>query len=113
MDKKVVFITNCIPAIPETPHNQCHGKNIQQANHQYIRHLIASPPILKAYNYRMGGIDKHDRLVGQHAIPLTKRGYLKVFFHLLDRPRGKRVDPFMTTIQARREWNQAARGAIH
>ena len=33
----------------------------------------------------MGGVDKHDRLVGQHAIPLiSKRGYLRIFFHLLD-----------------------------
>ena len=47
--------------------------------------IFASPPILKAYNYRMGGVDKHDRLVGQHAIPLTaKRGYIKIFFHVLD-----------------------------
>ena len=43
-DKKVVFITNCIPAIPETPKNQCHMKNIRHANHQYTRQLIASPP---------------------------------------------------------------------
>ena len=84
-DKKVVFITNCIPSIPETPQNQCHVKNIRHANHQYTSQLIASPPILKAYNHRMGGVDKHDRLVGQHAIPLiSKRGYLRIFFHLLD-----------------------------
>ena len=69
-DKKVVFITNCIPVIPETPQNQCHVKNIRHANSQYTRELIASPPIIKAYNYRMGGVDKHDRLVGQHPISL-------------------------------------------
>ena len=42
-DKKVVFITNCIPSIPETPQNQCHVKNIRHANHQYTRQLIANP----------------------------------------------------------------------
>ncbi|KAI6646976.1 hypothetical protein LOD99_9070 [Oopsacas minuta] len=84
-DKIVVFIANCIPAIPETPQTQCRTKNFRHANHQYTRQLIASPPILKAYNYRMGGVDKHDCLVGQHPIPLrSKRGYLRVFFHLLD-----------------------------
>ena len=78
-DKKVVFITNCIPAIRETPQNQCRMKNIRHANHQYSRQLIASPPILKAYNYRMSGVDKHDRLVAQHAIPLiSEHGYLRV-----------------------------------
>ena len=41
-DKKVVFITNCIP-IPETPQNQCHVKNIRHANHQHTRQLIANP----------------------------------------------------------------------
>ena len=109
-DKKVVFITNCIPAIPETPQTQCHMKNIRHANHQYTRQLITSPPILKAYNYRMGGVDKHDRLVGQHPIPLrSKRGYLRVFFHLLDTALVNAWILFRTTIQARGEWNQAAR----
>ena len=32
-NKKVIFITNCIPAIPETPQTQCHMKNIRHANH--------------------------------------------------------------------------------
>ena len=92
-DKKVVFITNCIPSIPETPQNQCHVKNVRHANHQDTRQLIASPPNVKAYNYRLGGVDKHDRLVGQHAIPLiSKRGYLRIFFHHLDTEPGKRVD---------------------
>ena len=92
-DKKVVFITNCIPSIPETPQNQCHVKNVRHANHQDTRQLIASPPNVKAYNYRLGGVDKHDRLVGQHAIPLiSKRGYLRIFFHHLDTELGKCVD---------------------
>ena len=56
-------------------------KNIRHPNPQYTRQLMASLPILKAYNYRMGGVDKHDRLVGQLVIPLTnKRAYFKVFF---------------------------------
>ena len=85
-------------------------KNIRHTNHQYTRQLIASPPILKAYNYRMGGVDKHDRLVGQHPIPLrSKRGYLRVFFHLLDTALVNAWILFRTTIQARGEWNQAAR----
>ena len=80
-DKKVVFITNCIPAIPTSLQEQCHRKNIRDEKFQYTRQLIASAPILKAYNYRMGGVDKHDRLVGQHTIPLTaKRGYTKYSF---------------------------------
>ena len=85
-------------------------KNIRHTNHQYTRQLIASPPILKAYKYRMGGVDKHDRLVGQHPIPLrSKRGYLRVFFHLLDTALVNAWILFRTTIQARGEWNQAAR----
>ena len=110
-DKKVVFITNCIPSIPETPQNQCHVKNIRHANHQYTRQLRASPPpILKAYNYRMGGVDKHDRLVGQHTIPLIpKRGYLRIFFHLLDTSLVNAWILFRTTIRAKGEWNQAAK----
>ena len=84
-DKHVVFITNCIPAIPTSPNQQFHQKNIRDANKQYTRQHIPSPPIVKAYNYRMGGVDKHDRLVGQHSILLTsKRGYLKIFLHILD-----------------------------
>ena len=46
---------------------------------------------MKAYNYRMGGADRHDRLVGQHNISLTsKRGYIKIFFHILGY--GQRLD---------------------
>ena len=83
-DKKVVFITNCLPSIPKYP-AQFQQKNIKDGSQQYSRELIPSPPVLKAYNNRMGGVDRHDRLVGHHSIPLTtKRGYLKVFFHLLD-----------------------------
>ena len=47
-DKQVVFITNCIPAIPTSP-NQ-HQKNIRDANKQYTRQHIPSQPIVKAYN---------------------------------------------------------------
>ena len=84
-DKQVIFITNCIPAIPTSSSQQFHQKNIRDANKQYTRQHIPSPPIVKAYNYRMGGVDKHDRLVGQHSIQLTsKRGYLKIFLHILD-----------------------------
>ena len=84
-------------------------KNIRHANSQYTRHLISSPLILKAYNYRMGGVDKHDRLEGQIPIQLTsKRGYLRVFFHLLDTALVKAWIMFRTTIQARGEWNEAA-----
>ena len=74
-DKKVVFITNCLPAIPTSVERDCHRKNIRGENKQYTRQLISSPPILKAYNYSMGVVDRHDRMVGQHSIPLTsKRG---------------------------------------
>ena len=91
--KKVVFITN-----------QCHMKNIRDANKQYTRRLIASLPILKAYNHRMGGVDKHDRLVGHHAISLTsKRGYLKVFFHVLDSALVNAWILFKASIDARGE----------
>ena len=74
-DKKVVFITNCLPAIPTSVERDCHRKKIRGENKKYTRQLISSPPILKAYNYSMGGVDRHDRMVGQHSIPLTsKRG---------------------------------------
>ena len=63
MDKKVVFITNCMHAIPTDPELQCHLKNIRDENGNYSRQLIASPHILKTYSYRMGGVDRHDRLV--------------------------------------------------
>ena len=29
--------------------------------------------LAKAHNFRMGGVDRHDRLVGQHPIPLTSK----------------------------------------
>ena len=58
----------------------------------------------------MGGVDKHDRLVGQHAIPLiSKRGYLRIFFHLSETDLVNAWILFRTTIQARGEWNQAAK----
>ena len=57
----------------------------------------------------MGGVDEHDRLVGQHPIPLrSKRGYLSLLSFVRDCP-GNAWILFRTTIQARGEWNQAAR----
>ena len=106
---KLVFITNCIPAIPTDPELQCHRKNIRDENGNYTRQLIASPPILKAYNYRMGGVDRHDRLVRQHAIPLTsKRGYIKIFFHILDSGMVNAWILFKTANQAQGLWNTFA-----
>ena len=89
-------------------------KNIRHANSQYTRHLISSPLILKAYNYRMGGVDKHDRLEGQIPIQLTsKRGYLRVFFHLLDTALVNAWIMFRTTIQARGSGMRQQIDAIH
>ena len=80
-DKQVVLITNCLPAIPTSPNQQFQPNNIRDANKQYTRQPIPSPPILKAYNYRMRGVNKHDRLVGHHSISVrSKRGYLRYFF---------------------------------
>ena len=75
-----------------------------------LRQLISSPPVLKAYNYRMGGVDRHDRLVGQHSIPLTtKRGYMKVFYHLLDSAVVNAWILYKTAKQEKSEWNMAAK----
>ena len=77
-DKKVVIITNCLANIPQSA-EQFQEKNIRDGQHKYSRQPVPSPPIVKAYNNRMGGVDKHDRLVGHHSIPLSsKRGYVKV-----------------------------------
>ena len=109
-DKKVLFITNCLPAIPTSAQRDCHRKNIRDENKHYTRQLISSPPILKAYNYRMGGVDRHDRLVGQHSIPLTtKRGYMKVFYHLLDSAVVNAWILYKTAKQEKSEWNMAAK----
>ena len=84
-DKKVVFINNCLPAIPTSIQQQCQAKNLRDPSGKYTRQIIASPPILKAYNNFMSGVDRHDRMVGQQPIQLTsKRGYKKLFFHVLD-----------------------------
>ena len=108
-DKQVVFITNCIPAIPTNPELQCHRKNIRDENGNYTRKLIASPPILKAYNYRMGGVDRLDRLVGEDAIPLTSiRGYIRIFFHILDSAMVNAWVLFRTAKQAQGLCNTAA-----
>ena len=88
-DKKVVFIHKCLPNIPE--HQlQLQEKNIRDENYHYHRLAITSPPVLKAYNSQMGGLDRHDRLVGHHQISLSsKRGYIKVFFLILFKTAGK------------------------
>ena len=83
-DKKLVFIHNCLPNIPSED-SQLQEKNISDDKHRYYQKVFTSPPMLKAYNNRMGGVDKHDRLIGNHQIKISsKRGYIKVFFHLLD-----------------------------
>ena len=108
-DKKVVFITNCIPAIPTDPELQCHRKDIRDENGNYNPQLIVCPPILKGYNYRIGGVDRHDRLVGQQAIPLTsKRGYIKIFFHILESAMFNAWILFKTDKQPQSLWNTAA-----
>ena len=108
-DKKVVFITNYILAIPTSPNKQFHQKNIRDANKQYTKQLIPSPPIVKAYNYRMGGVDNNDRLVGQHSIPLTsKRCYLKIFLHILDSACVNAYILYKSSKQAKQQWNSAA-----
>ena len=57
----------------------------------------------------MGGVDKHDRLVGQHTIPLTaKRGYIKIFFHVLDSAVVNAWILYKTVKQADGKWNSAA-----
>ena len=57
----------------------------------------------------MGGVDRHDRLVGQHAIPLTsKRGYIKIFYHILDSAMVNAWILFKTAKQANGQWNTAA-----
>ena len=71
-DKKVVFINNCIPNVPTIP-AQFQEKNIKNAANKYTRYRIPSPPVLKAYNNRMGGVDRHDIPVGHHSIPLSSK----------------------------------------
>ena len=108
-DKKVVFITNCLPAIPRPGKEDYQQKNIRDANLKYTRQYIPSPPILKAYNLCMGGVDKHDRLVSHHAIPLSsKRGYIKIFLYLLDSVVVNSWILFKSAKQAKGLWNQAA-----
>ena len=107
VDKKV--ITNCLSAIPTSVERDCHRKNIRDENRQYSRVLISSPPVLKAYNYCMGAVDRHDRLLGQHSIPLTtSHGYMKVFYHLLDSAVVNAWILYKTSKQAKGEWNMAA-----
>ena len=58
-------------------------------------------------SYRWG--DKHDRLVGQHAIPFTaKRGYIKIFFYILDSTVVNAWILYKTVKQAHSQWNSAA-----
>ena len=48
---------------------------------------------LESVNNRMGGFDKHNRLVGHRRIKLSsKRGYIEVFSHLLDSAGGQCLD---------------------
>ena len=106
-DKKVVFIHNCLPNIPRE-NFQLQYKNIRDEKYQYHRQPITSPPILKAYNNRMGGVDRHDRLVSHHQIKLSsKRGYIKVFFHLLDSAVVNAWILFMTARKAKGFWKAA------
>ena len=106
-DKKVVFITNCLPNIPQSA-DQFQEKNIRDGQHKYSRQPVPSPPIVKAYNNRMGGVDRHDRLVGHHSIPLSsKRGYVKVFFHLLDSAVVNSWILFKTAQKSKGKWSLA------
>ncbi|KAI6651239.1 hypothetical protein LOD99_5386 [Oopsacas minuta] len=72
-DKKVVFIANCILAIPTSHDKPFHHKNIRDLELQYKRKPMPIPPILKAYNYHMVGVDKHDRMIRHLAIQLTSK----------------------------------------
>ena len=104
-DKKVVCIHNCLPNIPRE-NFQLQYKNIRDKKYQYHRQPIT--PILKAYNNRMGGVDRHDRLVGHHQIKLSsKRGYIKVFFHLLDSAVVNAWILFKTARKAKGFWKAA------
>ena len=106
-NKKVVFITNCVPSIP-TDSSQYQEKNIRDASFRYSRHPIPSPPLLKACNSRMGEVDRHDRLVGHHSIPLSSnRGYVKVFFHILDSAVVNSWILFKTAMKTKGSWNLA------
>ena len=65
---------------------------------------------MKAYNNFMSGVDRHDRMVGQQPIQLTsKRGYKKLFFHVLDTATVNAWILYKTARQARHQWNKAAR----
>ena len=106
-DKKVVFINNCISNVPTIP-SQFQEKNIRDASNKISRYRIPSPPVLQAYNNRMGGVDRHDRLVGHHSIPLsTKRGCIKLFFHLLDSAVVNAWILFKTARKQNNKWNLA------
>ena len=107
-DKKVIFLNNCLPNIPSS-REQFQEKNIRDSSKIYTKQQIPSLPLLKAYNNRMGGVDRHDRMVGQHSIPLTsKRGYNKIFFHLLDSAVVNAFILYKTSKRAKGLWNQAA-----
>ena len=106
-NKQVVLITNCLPSVPTNP-TQYQKKNIRDPSYKYSRLPIPSPPGLKAYNSRIGGVDRHDRLVGHHSIPLSSnRGYLKVFFHLLDSAVVNAWILFKTAQKMKKLWNLA------
>ena len=106
-DKKVTFITNCLLSIPANS-TQYQEKNIRDEFLKYSRLPVPSPPVLRAYNNRMGGVDRHDRLVGHHSIPLSSnRGYIKVFFHLLDSAVVNAWILFKTAKKMKGKWNLA------
>ena len=83
-DNKVKIINNCLPYIPSS-REQFQKTNIRDSSKNYTKPPVPSPPLLKEYNNQIGGVDRHDRMVGQQSIPLTyKRRSIKLFFHLLD-----------------------------
>ena len=83
-DNKVIFINNCLPYIP-SPREQFQKTNIRDSLKNYTKPPVPSLPLLKEYNNQMGGVDRHDRMLGQQSIQLkSKRSSIKLFFHPLD-----------------------------
>ena len=107
-DKKVVFITYSVPAKPTSLQEQCHRKIFAMKLSVYTP-ADCKPAHTQGIqlSYRWG--DKHDRLVGQHAIPFTaKRGYIKIFFYILDSTVVNAWILYKTVKQAHSQWNSAA-----
>ena len=108
-DKKVVFISNCLPSIPSKP-SQFQEKNIWDPHTGWSRQPVASPPIVKAYNHKMGGVDRHNSMVSQLDIPLTsKRGYMKIFYHILNSACVNAFILYKSAMESRGLWNKAAK----